>query len=92
MSAWYIFSTLGFYPVAPGSNQYQIGSPAINKAVLHLENNKIFTIDVHNQSDSNVYIQKIILNGKPLNRLYITHEEIMNGGMIEFYMGDAPKK
>jgi len=88
MSAWYIFSTIGFYPVAPGSAVYQIGSPAVNAATLHLENGKTFSIEAKNQSDKNVYIQKTELNGKPLNRLYITHSEIMNGGKLVFYMTD----
>lgn len=86
MSAWYIFSTLGFYPVAPGSDQYSIGSPAIDDAVLHLENGKTFEVQAINQSDKNVYVKKIVLNDKPLDRLYITHEEIMNGGKLVFYM------
>lgn len=86
MSAWYIFSTIGFYPVAPGSDVYQIGSPAVNAATIHLENAKTFSIIAKNQSDKNVYVEKIELNGKPLNRLYITHKEIMNGGKLVFYM------
>ena len=88
MSAWYIFSTIGFYPVAPGSPVYQIGSPAINAATIHLENGKTFSIVAKNQSDKNVYVEKIELDGKPLNRLYITHSEIMNGGKLVFYMSD----
>ncbi len=92
MSAWYIFSSLGFYPVAPGSDHYDIGSPAIDNAVLHLENGKTFTIEVKNQADANVYVQKIELNGKQLNRLYITHSEIMNGGKIIFFMSSQPLK
>ena len=88
MSAWYIFSTLGFYPIAPASDRYWLGSPAIDGAVLTLENGKTFTIKTVNQSDKNVYVQKVLLNGKPLNRRYITHEEIMNGGEITFYMSD----
>jgi predicted alpha-1,2-mannosidase len=86
MSAWLIFSTLGFYPVAPGSDQYSLGSPAIRSAVLHLENGKDFTIDVQDQGDKNVYVRKMVLNGQPLTRRYITHEEIMNGGKLVFYM------
>ena len=88
MSAWYVFSTLGFYPIAPASDQYWLGSPAIDGAVLTLENGKTFTVKTVNQSDKNVYVQKVLLNGKPLNRRYITHEEIMNGGEITFYMSD----
>ncbi|NLU92597.1 GH92 family glycosyl hydrolase [Chitinophaga sp. Ak27] len=92
MSAWYIFTTLGFYPVCPGSDQYSLGSPAIDKATLQLENGKTFTIDVKNQGDKNVYVQKVLLNGTPLNRLYITHADIMNGGTLTFYMSNKPKK
>ena len=86
MSAWLIFSTLGFYPVAPGSDQYSLGSPAISHAILHLENGKDFTIEVQDQGDKNVYVRKMLLNGEPLTRRYITHEEIMNGGKLVFYM------
>ncbi len=86
MSAWYILSAMGFYPVAPGSVHYALGSPAVGKAVLHLENGHTFTITAKNQSPQNVYVQKVVLNGKVLNRNYITHEEIMGGGEIVFYM------
>jgi predicted alpha-1,2-mannosidase len=86
MSAWYLFSTLGFYPIAPGSGQYSLGSPAIKTATLVLENGKTFSIEAKNQSERNVYVQKVELNGKVLDRLYITHEEIMKGGTIVFYM------
>ncbi|MBS0026412.1 GH92 family glycosyl hydrolase [Chitinophaga sp. 22321] len=92
MSAWYIFTTLGFYPVCPGADQYSLGSPAIDKATLQLENGKTFVVDVKNQSDKNVYVQKVQLNGVPLNRLYITHADIMNGGTLTFYMGAKPRK
>lgn len=87
MSAWYIFSSLGFYPVAPGSDHYDLGSPSVTKAVLQLENGKTFTIETKNQSDRNVHVQKTVLNGQTLNRLYLTHSEIMNGGTLVFYMG-----
>ncbi|PUZ19954.1 alpha-1,2-mannosidase, putative [Chitinophaga costaii] len=86
MSAWYIFSSLGFYPVAPGNDQYSLGSPAVDGATLQLENGKTFTVEVKNPGDKNVYVQKVWLNGKPLDRLYITHEEIMQGGSITFFM------
>lgn len=91
MSAWYIFTTLGFYPFAPGSDQYSLGSPAIDGATLHLENGKTFVVEVINQGDKNVYVQKVLLNGQPVNRNYITHEEIMNGGKISFYMSAKHK-
>lgn len=92
MSAWYIFSAMGFYPVAPGSDTYQIGSPSVNAATLHLENGNTFSIETKNQSDKNVYVKKIELNGKPLNRLYITQSEIMNGGTMVFYMSSKHAK
>ncbi|MEO9143983.1 MAG: GH92 family glycosyl hydrolase [Ginsengibacter sp.] len=92
MSAWYIFSELGFYPVAPGSLNYELGSPGIVNATLTLENGKTFTVNTKNQSDKNVYVEKVVLNGKVLNRKYITHDEIMNGGQIQFFMSAKPKK
>ncbi|CAL2083801.1 Glycosyl hydrolase family 92 [Tenacibaculum sp. 190524A05c] len=86
MSAWYIFSSLGFYPVTPGSNQYIIGKPLFDKASINLENGKVFTIKANNHSDNNRYIKEAFLNGDSLNRTYITHEEIMNGGTLVFEM------
>ena len=92
MSAWYIFTVLGFYPVAPGSTDYAIGSPAVDGAVIQLENGKRFSVEVKNQSDKNVYVQKIMLNDKPLDRLFLSHTDIMNGGKIVFFMSDKPNK
>ncbi|MBK9437693.1 MAG: GH92 family glycosyl hydrolase [Chloracidobacterium sp.] len=89
MSAWYLFSALGFYPVAPASDQYQLGSPAIKTATLHLENGKSLSIEARNQSDKNVYVSKVELNGKPLNRRYITYADITNGGKLVFFMDDT---
>lgn len=92
MSAWYILSSLGFYPVAPGSEDYSIGSPAIENAVLHLENGKIFEIEAINQSPQNVYVQKVLLNGKEIKNFTLKHSEIVNGGKLTFYMGNKAKK
>lgn len=92
MSAWYLFSALGFYPVAPGSDQYALGSPVIKTATLHLENGKTLTIEAKDQSDKNVYVKKITVNGETLKRNYLTHSEIVNGGKIVFYMDDKPNK
>lgn len=92
MSAWYIFSVLGFYPVAPGSAEYAIGSPAVGGATLQLDKGKTFTIEVVNQSDKNVYIQKMLLNGQPLKRYFLSHSDIMQGGKLVFYMGPKPVK
>src|SRR5690606_32378675 len=92
MSAWYIFGALGFYPMAPGSTTYDLGSPLIKRAMLTLENGKTFTIEATNQSAEHVYVSKILLNGAPLKRQYITHEEIMAGGQLEFIMSKKPAK
>ncbi len=91
MSAWFLLSSLGFYPVAPASDQYQLGSPAIKTAILKLENGKTLTIEANNQTDKNIYVQKVLVNGKQINRNYITHREIMNGGKLTFFMSDKPK-
>lgn len=88
MSAWYVMSSLGFYPVCPGSNEYVIGYPLFNKASVHLENGKTLSIVKNNDLP---YIQSVKLNGKPLNRTYITYEEISNGASLEFFMGEKPK-
>ena len=90
MSAWYIFSSLGFYPVAPGSTDYALGSPSIEKAVIHLDNGRTFEIFAENQSDTNVYVEKIELNGKELTRRFITHNDIMKGGKLYFFMSKDP--
>ena len=90
MSAWYVLSSMGFYPVTPGTNQYIIGTPLFNKATINLENGKQFTIIANNLSDSNIYIESATLNGKQLNESYISHEDIINGGALEFQMTDNP--
>ena len=92
MSAWYIFSTLGFYPVCPGSTEYALGSPAIQSATLRLENGKTFMVETVRQSDKNVYVKKVELNGKPLQQRFLTHEQIMSGGKIVFYMSNKPAR
>ncbi|WP_432711815.1 GH92 family glycosyl hydrolase [Pedobacter sp.] len=90
MSAWYIFSALGFYPMAPGSLNYELGSPAVVNATLSLENGKTFSVKTKNQSDKNVFVSKVLLNGKVLDRSYITHDEITAGGEIQFLMSSKP--
>ena len=92
MSAWYIFSSLGFYPVAPGNDVYALGSPLVKEATLNLENGKAFTIKAVNQSAANVYVEKVTLNGKTLPSPFIKHGDIMNGGTLTFYMSSKPKK
>jgi len=92
MSAWYIFSSLGFYPVAPGSDEYALGSPLVKNAVFNLENGKKFEVETVNQSDKNVFVSKVLLNGKPLDRPFLKHTDVMNGGKITFYMSSKPNK
>lgn len=92
MSAWYVLSALGFYPVCPASNEYIIGLPSIEKAVVQLENGKQFTVKATNLNDKNRYVRKILLNGKPLTGFMIRHEDIMNGSELEFVMGNKPVK
>lgn len=90
MSAWYVFSSLGFYPVTPGSNEYIIGMPLFPKGTINLENGKQFTIVADNVSSINKYIEYVYLNGEKLERTYLTHNEIMQGGTLEFHMTDNP--
>ncbi|WP_276380704.1 GH92 family glycosyl hydrolase [Flavobacterium sp. H4147] len=92
MSAWYIFSSLGFYPVAPGSDEYALGSPLIKKAIFNLENGKNFEVETVNQSDKNVFVSKVLLNGKELSRPFLKHADVVNGGKITFYMTSKPNK
>jgi predicted alpha-1,2-mannosidase len=87
MSAWYVFSALGFYPMTPGSDRYDLGSPLVKNATLELENGKTFTVTAINQGQQNIYVKKAELNGSKLGRHYITHDEIMQGGHLVFYMG-----
>ncbi|WP_354360028.1 GH92 family glycosyl hydrolase [Pedobacter sp. UYP30] len=92
MSAWYMFSSLGFYPVAPGSDEYSLGSPSVNSASLHLENGKTFSVEAINQSDKNVYVKKVTINGKEIKDHILKHADIVNGGKLVFYMSSKPKK
>ncbi|MEA1873981.1 MAG: GH92 family glycosyl hydrolase [Bacteroidota bacterium] len=92
MSAWYVFSALGFYPVNPASGIYDFGSPMFDTAIIQLENGKQFEITAENLSDENVYIQSVEINEKSWNKTYIRHEQIMNGGKLHFVMGAAPNK
>ena len=86
MSAWYIFSSLGFYPVTPGSNEYIVGGPLFEKATINLENGKSFTLEAKNQSEENKYIKSATLNGDSYPYSYIKHQDIVNGGSLVFEM------
>lgn len=92
MSAWYIFSALGFYPVAPGSENYSLGSPLIDEAMIQLDNGKILKIKSLNNSKENIFIRKSELNGKEIKDFKIRHSDIVNGGELVFYMSDKPVK
>jgi len=90
MSAWYVFSAMGFYPVNPASGLYVFGSPLLKHTALNLANGKKFTINVANAGKT--YIQSVKLNGKPYTKTYIKHADIEAGGILEFVMGDEPNK
>ncbi|VGO19580.1 hypothetical protein SCARR_01639 [Pontiella sulfatireligans] len=92
LSAWYIFSAMGFYPMNPISGEYEFGSPAFDEVSLALPNGKTFTVRAINNSDHNVYVQKVMLNGTDLTRSHIKHREIMEGGVLTFVMGPTPNK
>ena len=92
MSAWYIFSSLGFYPVFTASGQYVIGSPLFDKATIRLENGKRFTVETAGNSPENRYVQSIELDGEPYPYSYITHDAIMRGGLLKIRMGGEPNR
>jgi predicted alpha-1,2-mannosidase len=92
MSAWYIFTALGFYPVAPASNQYVIGRPFVRRAVMHLPNGKTFTIIADGLDKDHPYIGSIMLDSKPLQRDYLTYADITRGGTLHFTMQAQPNK
>lgn len=91
MSAWYIFSTLGFYPVNPVDGTFVFGSPLASEAILHLNNGKSFKIIAHNNSKENKFIQSVTLNGQAYPEFFITYRDIMDGGILEYEMGSEPK-
>ena len=89
-SAWYVFSALGFYPVAPGTTQYVMGAPLFKKATMHFENGKQLVINAPENSDKNIYIESLNLNGKEYTKNYLEHFEILKGGVIDIDMDDEP--
>lgn len=92
MSAWYIFSTLGFYPVCPGTDQYVLGAPYLPYIKLNLENGNTFEVKAPKVSDKNRYVKSVKWNGKPYDKGFITQQDIMNGGVLEFEMSPKPNK
>jgi predicted alpha-1,2-mannosidase len=91
MSAWYVFSAMGFYPVNPADGRYIFGAPLLNSISVTLADNKSFVIEAKGLSARNKYVQSISLNGKLYTESYITHEDIIKGGKLVFIMGDKPK-
>ncbi|UKJ06899.1 GH92 family glycosyl hydrolase [Solitalea lacus] len=89
-SAWYVFSSMGFYPVCPGSNQYVLGAPLFKKVTIQLENGKTFTIQAPENSDKNLYIKNALFNGNSYTKNWINHFEVMKGGNLLFEMNAAP--
>jgi len=92
MSAWYIFTALGFYPVCPASDYYVLGSPAVKKAVMHLSNGRKFTVLAPGLTDENIYVQSVQLNGKDWKRPFLPYQEVKHGGTLVFTMGPIPTK
>lgn len=92
MSAWYIFGALGFYPVNPASGEYIIGTPMLEEATIHLSDGKTFAIKAPRKKGNEIYIRSIKLNGKKHTKNYITHQDILNGGTLEFVMSATPQK
>ena len=90
MSAFAVFSMMGFYPVTPGIPIYDIGSPIFDKTTIHLKNGKTFVIIANQTSHENKYVESIRLNGKVLDQVWFRHADIVNGGRLELTMGDTP--
>jgi len=92
MSAFVVFSSLGFYPVTPGLPMYVIGSPVFEKSSVRLGNGKTFEVQCFNYSPENKYIQSAKLNGKVWNKSWFSHTDLMQGGKLELTMGKSPNK
>ncbi len=92
MSAWYVLSALGIYPLTPGHGSWTLGSPLFNHASIHLLNGKTFEVSASNNSDLNVFVTEAVLNGQPLNRLWMTHQEVTSGGTLTFKMDREPNE
>jgi predicted alpha-1,2-mannosidase len=89
-SAWYVFSSLGFYPVTPGTGEYVIGSPLFKKATISFQNGKKLVIDSPDNSRENIYVSSLSLNGRPVNVNYLTHNQLQGGGILTFEMNSSP--
>ncbi len=92
MSAWYLFSVMGFYPVCPGSDQYVLGAPYLPYLKLTLPNGNVLEIKAPGVSDRNRYVRSFTIDGRKYDKLYVTHEDILKGGVWEFRMGSSPDR
>nr|WP_299073385.1 GH92 family glycosyl hydrolase [uncultured Allomuricauda sp.] len=92
MSAWYVMSSIGLYPMNPASTEYEIGSPIFEKATINISEDKKFTIEAENVSKENIYIQSATLSGNPFNQTTISHQQITEGGTLHFVMGNIPNE
>ena len=94
MSAWYVLAASGLHPVCPGDQRYELTSPVFEKVVFNLDPNyaegKTFVIEAHNNSPENIYIQQATLNGKPYDKCYLMHDDLMKGGTLVLQMGAEP--
>lgn len=90
LSTWYVFSAIGFYPVNPCNGKYRLGTPLFEKVVLKLGQDRRFIIKANKENDRYIYVKEVLLNGDPLDRPWITHEEILRGGELEFILTDQP--
>jgi predicted alpha-1,2-mannosidase len=90
MSAWYLFSALGFYPVCPGSDRYALGSPLVQEAVIELENGQQLRIRALDQSEENIYVKEVTFNGKRLTHFELPHKTLVEGGELVFHMSASP--
>jgi predicted alpha-1,2-mannosidase len=92
MSAWYVFTAMGLYPLRPASGEYLIGSPMFEQIMMHLPDNKAFVVTAHNNSPTNVYVQSVMLNHQHINKPVITYADIVKGGTLDFVMGPTPSQ
>lgn len=92
MSAWYLFSAMGFYPVNPVSGEFVFGAPQIPAAKIDVGGGKTFTMEARNLSEKNLYVERIELNGRPYDKKFITYADIMSGSSLLFYMTDKPAR
>ena len=92
MSAWYIFNCMGFYPTAPSSNVYNIGSPALPAVTMHMDGGKKLVMTAENWSPENVYVDRLYLNGRLHDKSYITYDDIRNGATLRFVMSNKPNR